>query len=62
MIRRFIHRPVLAIVVSVALIFLGLLAARSRPVSQFPDIAPPLVTVTLAYPGFDVRIVVDAWR
>jgi HAE1 family hydrophobic/amphiphilic exporter-1 len=60
MIRRFIHRPVLAIVVSLALIFLGLLAARSRPVSQFPDIAPPLVTVTLAYPGASASVLVDS--
>ncbi|MFO0648889.1 MAG: efflux RND transporter permease subunit [Polyangiales bacterium] len=60
MIKRFIHRPVLAIVVSLLLIFLGALAIRSRPVSQFPEIAPPLVTVTLAYPGASARVLIEA--
>ena len=60
MIKRFIHRPVLAIVVSLVLIFLGALAIRSRPVSQFPAIAPPLVTVSLAYPGASARVLIEA--
>lgn len=60
MIKRFIHRPVLAIVVSLVLVFLGVLAIRSRPISQFPEIAPPLVTVTLAYPGSSAAVLVDS--
>ncbi|MBL8603172.1 MAG: efflux RND transporter permease subunit [Myxococcales bacterium] len=60
MIKRFIHRPVLAIVVSLVLIFLGVLAIKTRPVSQFPEIAPPMVTVTLAYPGASAAVLVDA--
>ena len=60
MIKQFIHRPVLAIVLSLALIFLGALAIKTRPVSQFPSIAPPLVTVTLAYPGASASVLVDA--
>lgn len=60
MIKRFIHRPVLAIVVSLVLVFLGVLALRSRPISQFPEIAPPLVTVTLAYPGASAAVLVDS--
>lgn len=60
MIKRFIHRPVLAIVVSVVLVFLGVLAMQSRPVSQFPEIAPPLVTVTIAFPGASAKVLVDA--
>ena len=60
MIQKFIHRPVLAIVVSLVLIFLGVLAIRSRPISQFPEIAPPLVTVTLSYPGASASVLVDA--
>ncbi|MFO0605690.1 MAG: efflux RND transporter permease subunit [Polyangiales bacterium] len=58
--QRFIHRPVLAIVVSLLLIFLGALAIRSRPISQFPAIAPPLVMVSLAYPGASASVLVDA--
>lgn len=51
MFQKFIHRPVLAIVVSLIIVFLGFLAIQSLPVSQFPDIAPPRVIVTLAFPG-----------
>ncbi len=36
MLQKFIHRPVLAIVVSILIVFLGVLAIRSRPISQFP--------------------------
>ena len=48
---KFIHRPVLAIVMSIVIVFVGLLAMRSRPVSQFPEISPPRVIVTLDFPG-----------
>ncbi|MFO0624903.1 MAG: efflux RND transporter permease subunit [Polyangiales bacterium] len=60
MIQRFIHRPVLAIVLSLVLMFLGVLAIKSRPISQFPEIAPPLVTVTLAYPGASAAVLIDS--
>ncbi len=48
---RFIQRPVLAIVTSVLLVFLGVLAARTLPVSQFPEVSPPRVIITVAFPG-----------
>lgn len=57
---RFIHRPVLAIVLSVLVVFLGLLAMRSRPVSQFPEIAPPRVMVSLAFPGASADVLVKS--
>jgi HAE1 family hydrophobic/amphiphilic exporter-1 len=57
---RFIHRPVLAIVLSIVLVFLGLLAMRSRPVSQFPEISPPRVMVSLAYPGASADVLVKS--
>ncbi len=60
MIQKFIHRPVLAIVVSLVLIFLGVLAIRSRPISQFPEIAPPRVIVTMAYPGASAQVLVES--
>jgi HAE1 family hydrophobic/amphiphilic exporter-1 len=59
MFNKFIHRPVLAIVVSVLFVFLGLLAIRTQPVSQFPEISPPRVIVTIAFPGASAEVLVD---
>jgi HAE1 family hydrophobic/amphiphilic exporter-1 len=57
---KFIHRPVLAIVLSVVVVFLVLLAMRSRPVSQFPEISPPRVIVELAFPGASAQVLVES--
>ncbi|MCA8922588.1 MAG: efflux RND transporter permease subunit [Planctomycetes bacterium] len=58
MFSRFLHRPVLAIVTSVVLVFLGLLAMRVMPSSQFPSISPPRVHVEIAYPGASADVLV----
>ena len=47
----FINRPVLSIVISLIITLLGLLAMTQLPVTQYPDIAPPAVTVTTKYTG-----------
>ena len=60
MFQQFIKRPVLSIVVSLILVFLGTLAIRSLPVSQFPEISPPRVIVTVAYPGSSAEVLVDS--
>lgn len=60
MTERFIHRPVLAIVLSILIVFLGVLAMRSRPVSQFPEISPPRVMVSLAFPGASADVLVKS--
>ncbi len=60
MMTRFIHRPVLAIVLSILVVFLGVLAMRGRPVSQFPEISPPRVIVTLAFPGASADVLVKS--
>jgi len=60
MFNKFIHRPVLAIVVSVLFVFLGLLAIRRQPVSQFPEISPPRVLVTIAFPGASAEVLVNS--
>ncbi|MCU0695918.1 MAG: efflux RND transporter permease subunit [Myxococcaceae bacterium] len=60
MIEKLIHRPVLAIVLSVLVVFLGVLALRSRPVSQFPEISPPRVMVSIAYPGASADVLVKS--
>ncbi|MBL7952561.1 MAG: efflux RND transporter permease subunit [Flavobacteriales bacterium] len=51
MFRNFIHRPVLAIVISVLIVFMGLLSIESLPTAQFPEIAPTTVNIFIAYPG-----------
>jgi HAE1 family hydrophobic/amphiphilic exporter-1 len=60
MLQNFIRRPVMAIVVSLVLLFVGALAIHSRPVSQFPEISPPRVIVTLAYPGASAQVLVES--
>jgi hydrophobic/amphiphilic exporter-1 (mainly G- bacteria), HAE1 family len=60
MFTKFIHRPVLAIVLSIVFIFLGVLAIRTRPVSQFPEIAPPRVIVTIDFPGASAQVLVES--
>lgn len=47
----FINRPVLSIVISVIITLLGLLAVSGLPVTQYPEIEPPSVTVTTRYTG-----------
>src|SRR5664279_1192762 len=53
----FIKRPVTAIVVSLILVLVGLLALLNLPVSQYPDITPPTVQVTSNYIGADAQTV-----
>ena len=53
----FINRPVSAIVASIVIIALGVLALLSLPVSQYPDITPPVVQVTGTYTGADAQTV-----
>jgi hydrophobic/amphiphilic exporter-1 (mainly G- bacteria), HAE1 family len=60
MFKMFIKRPVLAISLSVAIIFLGILAINTRPISQFPEIAPPRVNIFIAYPGASAKILVES--
>jgi len=49
--RYFIDRPIFAFVISIVILLAGLAAMRSLPVAQYPEIAPPVVQVTAAYPG-----------
>lgn len=60
MFNKFIQRPVLAISISLAIIFLGILAINTRPVSQFPQIAPPRVNIFIAYPGSSADVLVNS--
>jgi hydrophobic/amphiphilic exporter-1 (mainly G- bacteria), HAE1 family len=60
MFSKFIKRPVLAISISLAIIFLGILAIYTRPVSQFPEIAPPRVNIFISYPGSSADVLVQS--
>ncbi|MBI0398541.1 efflux RND transporter permease subunit [Cyclobacterium marinum] len=60
MFSKFIQRPVLAIAISLAIIFLGILAIATRPISQFPEIAPPRVNIFIAYPGSSADVLVKS--
>ncbi len=55
MARYFIDRPIFAWVIAIVLMMFGALAIRSLPVSQFPEIAPPTVTISATYPGADAE-------
>src|ERR1700731_133086 len=57
--RFFIERPVLAWVISVVIVLLGALAAGFLPVAEYPEITPPTVRVTSAYPGANAQVVAD---
>ncbi|HZI82902.1 MAG TPA: efflux RND transporter permease subunit [Casimicrobiaceae bacterium] len=49
--RFFIDRPLFAAVISTFIVLAGLAAMRALPVAQYPEIAPPVVTVQAVYPG-----------
>ncbi len=55
--RFFIDRPIFAAVLSIFLLIAGLSAIRTLPVAQYPEIAPPVVTVTAIYPGASAEVI-----
>ena len=55
----FITRPRFAIVVSIVMVLLGLMAIVVLPVSQYPQITPPQIVVQASYPGASADVVVD---
>lgn len=56
MIQKFIERPVLSLVISVFIVLLGLLSMFTLPVTQYPDIAPPAVSVITKYTGANAEV------
>jgi hydrophobe/amphiphile efflux-1 (HAE1) family protein len=56
----FIRRPALSLVISIIITLLGVLALFSLPVTQFPDIVPPSVTVTAKYTGANAEVCAKA--
>lgn len=53
----FIRRPVTAIVISIVVVLIGVLALLNLPVSQYPDITPPIVQITGSFTGADAQTV-----
>jgi HAE1 family hydrophobic/amphiphilic exporter-1 len=60
MFNKFIQRPVLSIVISLIIVFLGALALIGLPVTQFPSISPPKVNVTAEYPGANNELLIKS--
>ncbi len=60
MFTKILHRPALAIVLAVIILLLGSLGIVSLPIAQFPDIAPPTVYVSIAYPGASAKVLTDS--
>ncbi len=55
MARYFIDRPIFAWVIAMVIMLAGLLALRQLPVAQFPEIAPPAVTISASFPGANAQ-------
>ncbi len=60
MFRHILKRPVLGIVISVFVVFLGCLAMVQLPISQFPKIAPTVVNLFIAYPGASANVLTQS--
>ena len=54
--RFFIDRPIFAAVLSIFIVIAGLAAMRNLPIAQYPEIAPPVVTVQAIYPGASAQV------
>jgi multidrug efflux pump len=57
--RFFINRPIFAWVIAIMVMLAGLLAVKTLPVSQYPPIAPPQITINAMYPGASAQTVQD---
>lgn len=60
MFSKFIQRPVFAIVISIMIVFMGVLAIIQLPTAQFPEIAPTTVNIFITYPGASADVLVKS--
>jgi hydrophobe/amphiphile efflux-1 (HAE1) family protein len=58
--RFFIDRPIFAWVIAIVIMLAGILAIPKLPIEQYPDIAPPTISVNASYPGASAKIVEDS--
>ena len=57
---KFINRPVLSTVISILIVILGIIGLATLPVTQYPDIAPPTVSVEATYTGANAQTVLNS--
>lgn len=57
---KFINRPVLSTVISIVIVILGFIGLSALPITQYPDIAPPTVSVMATYPGANATTVLNS--
>ncbi|MFZ4688190.1 MAG: efflux RND transporter permease subunit [Polymorphobacter sp.] len=57
--RFFIDRPIFAGVISILIVLIGLVAYPTLPVAQYPEIAPPTISITASYPGASAEVLAD---
>ncbi len=57
---RFINRPVLSTVISILLVILGVIGLTTLPITQYPDIAPPTISVSATYTGANAQTVLNS--
>src|SRR5215472_12162654 len=57
--RFFVDHPVFATVLSIVIVIIGLVALVELPIAQYPEIAPPTISVTASYPGASAKVVAD---
>src|SRR5258706_7103131 len=55
----FIRRPIVACVLAILIMIAGGVAFPTLPVTQYPEIAPPVIRVTTVYPGASAQVVAD---
>ena len=53
----FIDRPIFAAVISIIFVILGAVSFSRLPVAQYPEIAPPIISVTGQYPGASAQVI-----
>ncbi|MDE7096562.1 MAG: efflux RND transporter permease subunit, partial [Muribaculaceae bacterium] len=57
---RFINKPVLSTVISIFIVIFGILGLTSLAIEQYPDIAPPTISVTTSYTGASAQAVLNS--
>ena len=60
MLKLFIDRPVLSTVISIIIVILGVLGLSQLPITQYPDIAPPTISVNASYPGANAETILES--
>ncbi len=55
----FINRPIFAAVIALIIVLSGIIAMKALPIAQYPELAPPNIAVTAAYPGANSQVIAD---